>query len=160
MPDNLYIIGTMNTADKSIGGIDYAIRRRFLFFEQLPDVKVIRDYKVENGDAQAELNAQASMLYENVERIFEEDYLSPEYRKEDVQIGHTYFLVDSKDKLMKRFEYQIIPILKEYYKDGIISFDVSDATDGFNGFLNCIAGKINMTSQKDVVEKIFCDLIS
>lgn len=40
MPDNLYIIGTMNTADKSIGGIDYAIRRRFLFFEQLPDVKV------------------------------------------------------------------------------------------------------------------------
>ena len=160
MPDNLYIIGTMNTADKSIGGIDYAIRRRFLFFEQLPDVKVIRDYKVENGDAQAELNAQASMLYENVERIFEEDYLSPEYRKEDVQIGHTYFLVDSKDKLMKRFEYQIIPILKEYYKDGIISFDVSDATDGFNGFLNCIAGKINMTSQKDVVEKIFYDLIS
>ena len=98
-------------------------------------MKVIRDYKVENGDAQAELNAQASMLYENVERIFEEDYLSPEYRKEDVQIGHTYFLVDSKDKLMKRFEYQIIPILKEYYKDGIISFDVSDATDGFNGFL-------------------------
>lgn len=160
MPDNLYIIGTMNTADKSIGGIDYAIRRRFLFFEQLPDVKVIRDYKVENGDAQAELNAQASMLYENVESIFEEDYLSPEYRKEDVQIGHTYFLVDSKDKLMKRFEYQIVPILKEYYKDGIISFDVSDATDGFNGFLNCIAGKINMTSQKDVVEKIFCDLIS
>ena len=42
MPDNLYIIGTMNTADKSIGGIDYAIRRRFLFFEQLPDVKVIK----------------------------------------------------------------------------------------------------------------------
>ena len=55
---------------------------------------------------------------------------------------------------MKRFEYQIIPILKEYYKDGIISFDVSDATDGFNGFLNCIAGKINMTSQREVIEKI------
>ena len=160
MPDNLYIIGTMNTADKSIGGIDYAIRRRFLFFEQLPDVKVIRGYKVESGAAQVELNAQASKLYENVEKIFVEDYLSPEYRKEDVQIGHTYFLVDSKDKLMKRFEYQIIPILKEYYKDGIISFDVSDAADGFNGFLNCIAGKINMTSQREVIEKIFSDLIA
>lgn len=160
MPDNLYIIGTMNTADKSIGGIDYAIRRRFLFFEQLPDVKVIRDYKVESGAVQVELNAQAIKLYENVEKIFEEDYLSPEYRKEDVQIGHTYFLVDSKDKLMKRFEYQIIPILKEYYKDGIINFDVSDATDGFNGFLNCIAGKINMTSQREVIEKIFSDLIA
>ena len=160
MPDNLYIIGTMNTADKSIGGIDYAIRRRFLFFEQLPDVKVIKTYKSEKGTTQEELNEQASKLFEYVEKVFEEDYLSPEYRKEEVQIGHTYFLVDSKDKLMKRFEYQIIPILKEYYKDGIISFDVSDATDGFNGFLNCIAGKINMTSQREVIEKIFNDLIA
>lgn len=159
IPDNLYIIGTMNTADKSIGGIDYAIRRRFLFFEQLPDVKIIQKYKVENGATQVELNTQASSLFKNVEKIFEEDYLSPEYRKEDVQIGHTYFLVDSKDKLVKRFEYQIIPILKEYYKDGIISFDISDATDGFNGFLNCIAGKINMSSQREVIEKIFNDLI-
>lgn len=160
LPDNLYIIGTMNTADKSIGGIDYAIRRRFLFFEQLPDVKVINEYMVENGAEQLTLNAQACKLFENVEKIFEEEYLSPEYRKEDVQIGHTYFLVDSKDKLMKRFEYQIIPILKEYYKDGIISFDVSDSTDGFNGFLNCIAGKINMTSQREDIEKIFNDLIA
>ena len=112
------------------------------------------------GTTQEELNEQASKLFEYVEKVFEEDYLSPEYRKEDVQIGHTYFLVDSKDKLMKRFEYQIIPILKEYYKDGIISFDVSDATDGFNGFLNCIAGKINMTSQREVIEKIFNDLIA
>ena len=56
MPDNLYIIGTMNTADKSIGGIDYAIRRRFLFFEQLPDVKVIKTYKSEKGTTQEELN--------------------------------------------------------------------------------------------------------
>ena len=161
MPDNLYIIGTMNTADKSIGGIDYAIRRRFLFFELLPDVKVIETYNVESGAAQIEINTYAIRLFKNVEKIFEGDNLSLEYRKEDVQIGHTYFLVDSKDKLMKRFEYQIIPILKEYYKDGISSFDVSDdATEGFNGFLNCIAGKINMTSQREVIEKIFSDLIA
>lgn len=160
LPDNLYIIGTMNTADKSIGGIDYAIRRRFLFFEQLPDIKVIREYRSGNGAEQLELNTQACKLFENVKKLFEEDYLSPEYRKEDVQIGHTYFLVDSKDKLMKRFEYQIIPILKEYYKDGIINFDISDATDGFGGFLNCIAGKINMTSQREDIEKIFNDLIA
>ncbi|MCB5607741.1 AAA family ATPase, partial [[Ruminococcus] gnavus] len=159
MPDNLYIIGTMNTADKSIGGIDYAIRRRFLFFEQLPDVKVIQRYKSEKWGDQIELNAQACKLFENVERLFEEEYLSPEYRKEDVQIGHTYFLVDSKEKLKKRFEYQIIPVLKEYYKDGIIGFDSYDATDGFSGFLNCIAGKINMTSQREDIEKIFNDLI-
>lgn len=126
IPDNLYIVGTMNTADKSIGGIDYAIRRRFLFFEQLPDIKVIEEYKAEKGSQQLELNAQACKLFENIETLFEENYLSSEYRKEDVQIGHTYFLVDSKDKLMKRFEYQIIPILKEYYKDGIINFEIRE----------------------------------
>lgn len=160
IPSNLYIIGTMNTADKSIGGIDYAIRRRFLFFEQLPDARIIQKYKAEKGLDQMELNVQACRLFKNVEKLFEEDYLSPEYRKEDVQIGHTYFLVDNKDKLMKRFEYQIIPILKEYYKDGIINFDISDATDGFSGFLNCIAGKINMTTQREDIEKIFNELIA
>ena len=95
-----------------------------------------------------------------MEKLFNEDYLSPEYRREDVQIGHTYFLVDSEEKLKRRFEYQIIPILKEYYKDGIVSFDVGDSTEGFAGFLNCIAGRINMTSQKAYVEKIFQDLIA
>ncbi len=160
IPDNLYIIGTMNTADKSIGGIDYAIRRRFLFFEQLPDETVIKTYRENHGQTQKDLNEKACKLFESVEKLFKDDYLSPEYRREDVQIGHTYFLVDSEEKLKRRFEYQIIPILKEYYKDGIVSFDVGDSTEGFAGFLNCIAGRINMTSQKTDVEKIFQDLIA
>lgn len=158
IPDNLYIIGTMNTADKSIGGIDYAIRRRFLFFEQLPDESVINSYKVDLGGSQIDLNQKSCNLFNNVKKVFDE-YLSPEYRKEDVQIGHTYFLVDSEKKLQCRFVYQIIPILKEYYKDGIIGFDSSDDITGFNGFLNCISGKINMTSQKEDIEKIFIELI-
>ena len=163
LPKNLYIIGTMNTADKSIGGIDYAIRRRFLFFEQLPDRSVIKNYKKDNGTSQMSLNEKACKLFDNIAKIFTENYLSPEYRKEDVQIGHTYFLVDNEEKLLKRFEYQIIPILKEYYKDGIITFDVNDikdAKDGFKELLKCITGEINMSSQKDNIEKIFKDLIS
>lgn len=160
IPSNLYIIGTMNTADKSIGGIDYAIRRRFLFFEQLPDESVIRSYRIDKGQSQADLNAKACKLFDSVRKLFNDDYLSPEYRKEDVQIGHTYFLVDSEEQLKKRFEYQIIPILKEYYKDGIIHFEAGDNTDGFMGFLSCIAGKINMTNQKDDIERIFTDLIA
>lgn len=160
LPENLYIIGTMNTADKSIGGIDYAIRRRFLFFEQLPDVSVIKGYKTDSGDAQRQLNEQAAKLFSCVEKIFVADYLSPEYRREDVQIGHTYFLVDSKKKLMRRFEYQIIPILKEYYKDGIISFTPEESESGFSGLLNCISGRINLTTQKEIVEKIFEELIA
>jgi hypothetical protein len=160
LPDNLYIIGTMNTADKSIGGIDYAIRRRFLFFEQLPDANVIKNYRASDGAEQVALNEKAGKLFEQVSKVFEGDYLSPEYRREDVQIGHTYFLVDSEEKLLRRFEYQIIPILKEYYKDGIISFAASESIEGFMGFLNCIAGKINMTTQKEVIEKIFESLVA
>lgn len=160
LPENLYIIGTMNTADKSIGGIDYAIRRRFLFFEQLPDENVIKNYKIEEGNKQKELNVKACKLFKCVEKVFDHKYLSPEYRKEDVQIGHTYFLVDSEEKLKRRFEYQIIPIMKEYYKDGIISFDTGESDEGFEGFLNCIAGRINMTSQKDTIENIFKNLIA
>ena len=150
----------MNTADKSIGGIDYAIRRRFLFFEQLPDKNVIKTYKADKGTNQISLNTKAIKLYEKVESIFDDEYLSPEYRREDVQIGHTYFLVDSEEKLKFRFEYQIIPILKEYYKDGIISFSAGDSMEGFVGFLNCISGKINMTTQKKEIERIFESLIS
>jgi hypothetical protein len=160
LPDNLYIIGTMNTADKSIGGIDYAIRRRFLFFEQLPDANVIKNYRASDGAEQVALNEKAGKLFEQVSKVFEGDYLSPEYRREDVQIGHTYFLVDSEEKLLRRFEYQIIPILKEYYKDGIISFAASESIEGFMGFLNCIAGKINKTTQKEVIEKIFESLVA
>ncbi len=131
-----------------------------MFFEQLPDEGVIKNYKAENGTAQTELNEKAGKLFNHVKRIFDDDYLSPEYRREDVQIGHTYFLADSEEKLLRRFEYQIIPILKEYYKDGIISFTASDSKKGFDGFLNCITGRINMTEQKDEIEKIFRDLIA
>lgn len=99
-------------------------------------------------------------MFKCVEKVFDHKYLSPEYRKEDVQIGHTYFLVDSEEKLKRRFEYQIIPIMKEYYKDGIISFDTGESDEGFEGFLNCIAGRINMTSQKDTIENIFKNLIA
>lgn len=60
---------------------------------------------------------------------------------------------------MRRFEYQIIPILKEYYKDGIISFVPEESESGFSGLLNCISGRINLTTQKEQVEKIFEKLI-
>ena len=49
---------------------------------------------MEKGEEQIVLNNLACKLFESVKRVFDEGYLSPEYRKEDVQIGHTYFLVD------------------------------------------------------------------
>lgn len=111
IPDNLYIIGTMNTADKSIGAIDYAIRRRFLFFPCLPDRKIIEKFESDT--------TICLKLFDTIDRLFDA-YLSEDYNKDDVQVGHTYFLAKDKNEMKLRFIYQIIPILREYYKDGIL----------------------------------------
>ena len=107
LPPNLYIIGTMNTADRSVGHIDYAIRRRFAFVNVLP-----KDLTSELGD-QFE-----SVLFAKVTDLFNTN-LSPEFKKEDVQLGHSYFITKNTP-IDIRWEYEIKPILLEYVKDGIL----------------------------------------
>jgi MoxR-like ATPase len=166
LPENLYIIGTMNTADKSIGGIDYAIRRRFLFFSLLPDRDTISNYKISDLETEPERNKQVSIntkaarLFDEVEKLFNTDNLNSEYYKDDVQIGHTYFLVSSEDQLFLRFKYQILPILREYYKDGMFQFETTDESDdGWNGLLECIKGEAGINSDEDKIRAVFDKLL-
>ena len=107
LPPNLYIIGTMNTADRSVGHIDYAIRRRFAFVNILP-----KDLTDELGD-QFE-----SELFAKVINLFNTN-LSSEFKKEEVQLGHSYFITKNTP-IGIRWEYEIKPILLEYVKDGIL----------------------------------------
>ena len=107
LPPNLYIIGTMNTADRSVGHIDYAIRRRFAFVNILP-----KDLTNELGD-QFE-----SVLFAKVTNLFNTN-LSSEFKKEEVQLGHSYFITKNTP-IGIRWEYEIKPILLEYVKDGIL----------------------------------------
>ena len=107
LPPNLYIIGTMNTADRSVGYIDYAIRRRFAFVNILP-----KDLTNELGD-QFE-----SALFAKVTNLFNTN-LSSEFKKEEVQLGHSYFITKNTP-IDIRWEYEIKPILLEYVKDGIL----------------------------------------
>lgn len=107
LPSNLYIIGTMNTADRSVGHIDYAIRRRFAFVNILP-----KDLTNELGD-QFE-----GKLFAKVTNLFNTN-LSPEFKKEEVQLGHSYFITKNTP-IGIRWEYEIKPILLEYVKDGIL----------------------------------------
>ena len=107
LPSNLYIIGTMNTADRSVGHIDYAIRRRFAFVNILP-----KDLTSELGDQ------FDSVLFAKVTDLFNTN-LSPEFKKEDVQLGHSYFITKNTP-IDIRWEYEIKPILLEYIKDGIL----------------------------------------
>jgi MoxR-like ATPase len=127
LPSNLYIIGTMNTADRSAGHIDYAIRRRFAFRNILPD--------------RTPIPAVAHPLFEKVSELFiknydtldwrdprpeRSDFLAADFRPEDVWIGHSYFL-SAKDKeeeikaeLQLKLKYEIAPLLAEYLKDGLL----------------------------------------
>lgn len=107
LPPNLYIIGTMNTADRSVGHIDYAIRRRFAFVNILP-----KDLTNELGDQFEEA------LFAKVTKLFNTN-LSPEFKKEEVQLGHSYFITKNTP-IGIRWEYEIKPILLEYVKDGIL----------------------------------------
>lgn len=113
LPPNLYIIGTMNTADRSVGHIDYAIRRRFAFVNVLPE-----NLKEKQG-----LDEFHEILFLAVEKLFNER-TSPEFEVKDVQLGHSYFIDKSEEEngvtIDIRFEYEIKPILLEYVKDGVL----------------------------------------
>uniref|UniRef100_UPI001BB3A467 McrB family protein n=1 Tax=Capnocytophaga cynodegmi TaxID=28189 RepID=UPI001BB3A467 len=136
LPPNLYIIGTMNTADRSVGHIDYAIRRRFAFVDVLP-----RDLSSEGCEFNSDLFEKVSQLFikdfdlskdYSKEEIKKSDYLSNEFDVKDVWLGHSYFIEqyekdnngeDIKDKPIDfriRLEYEIKPILREYVKDGVL----------------------------------------
>lgn len=99
VPNNLYIIGTMNTADKSISIIDVALRRRFEFIEQQVDPSKVTDTKLREV-----LNKINSKLKDETDST-------------DLLVGHAYFMnktIDDLDKLLNR---AIIPLLYEYFFD-------------------------------------------
>ena len=105
VPSNLYIVGTMNTADRSIQILDTALRRRFTFIEMMPDPA----HKNISTDIQG-INCQ-KLLESMNQRIFE-------LLDRERQIGHTYFFgISDIDDLAKRFQNRIIPLLQEYFYD-------------------------------------------
>jgi len=118
LPPNLYIIGTMNTADRSVGHIDYAIRRRFAFVDVLP--KELQD------DDEIYFN---STDFIRISSLFNDKNVSKEFEIDAVRIGHSYFIVKKsdanddarKDELFKmKMQYEVKPILLEYERDGIL----------------------------------------
>jgi MoxR-like ATPase len=118
VPPNLYIIGTMNTADRSIGHIDYAVRRRFAFLPLLPHRPTLEQFY---ADKDANLRGEALSLFDRVADLFrDQQYFSPDYHADDVHVGHTYFMAISSQHLSLNMTHQVIPILREYVKDGVL----------------------------------------
>jgi 5-methylcytosine-specific restriction enzyme B len=112
VPDNLYIIGTMNTADRSIALLDTALRRRFGFIEIMPDVDVLGNAVVESIPLGPWLSALNSKIREHIGRD-----------ARNLQIGHSYLLengqpISSFTKFARVVQDDIIPLIQEYcYED-------------------------------------------
>ena len=129
VPPNLYIIGTMNTADRSVEALDTALRRRFSFEEMPPryDLKELENevFGYQLKDILKTINKRIVCLLNN-----------------DHAIGHSYFLNKNEETLMESFYKNIIPLLQEYFfgdygkmrlvlGDGFIQFDEWNEDDNF-----------------------------
>lgn len=121
IPSNLYIIGTMNTSDRSVGYIDYAIRRRFAFVDVLPEILSIENFQSDTFKHISQLfikNIDSYAQNPSV-KLERSEYLNKEFRPEDVWLGHSYFIAKDEEFGIRK-KYEILPILKEYVKDGIL----------------------------------------
>lgn len=137
IPNNVYLIATMNTADRSLGSLDYAIRRRFAFIAEKPFGLEVEGFDedlfekvsslfVKNFDEYKESGWDPTMKLEPA------DTLSEEYKPEDVWIGHSYFLMqdeEGNDNTTNRLLYEIIPLLEEYVRDGVLTAEAQDIID-------------------------------
>jgi len=110
LPTNLYVLATMNTADRSIAGLDLAVRRRFAFVTLMPDPSVIS------------LDA-ARTVFDSLTDVF------VEHASDDMLHllpGHFYFLAKDETELRNRLRYDLLPLIDEYLRQGLLGPAASD----------------------------------
>lgn len=102
VPNNVYVIGTMNTADRSVEALDTALRRRFSFTEMQPNPEILLDSEYQDVD----LKQLLETINQRIEVLIDKDH----------QIGHSYFIgIQNLDDLKLVFKDKIIPLLEEYF---------------------------------------------
>lgn len=124
LPENLYVIATMNTADRSLAVVDFALRRRFAWYTMYPHV----------------INADAGYVFckdefNSIADIFER-YASDE--ELNLQPGQAYYVVpetDSDEIMKMRMRYEVMPLIREYLMDGMLSRAKDDFVNYFRDTL-------------------------
>ena len=121
IPENLHLIGTMNTADRSIALLDTALRRRFEFVEMMPDSNLLRDINIDGINIAKMLDA----INARIAAIYDRDH----------QIGHAYFMSlsasSSVAELANVYQSSVLPLLQEYFYDEWEKIDVVLNRNGF-----------------------------
>ena len=135
IPSSLYIIGTMNTTDRSTGTLDYALRRRFAFITLKSQDSVIKKFYSDTDNE--ELGTIALGLFEDIKRFIENPkHLCGDMSIDDLMVGHSYFMAESEDELHDKVEYEILPLINEYINDGILNVRNDEKKAAFNSWLS------------------------
>lgn len=134
VPKNLYIIGTMNTADRSIALLDTALRRRFAFEEMMPKPELLRTELEDINDIN--LQDLLTQINTRITENFDKDH----------QIGHAYFInINNKRELTAAYKNKLLPLLNEYF--------YNDA-DSVAKILNCTKSRIEKAVNDDHIVEI------
>lgn len=115
LPENFSVIATMNTADRSLAVVDFALRRRFAWYTLKP--KAIKSKQFFNED------------FSRIQEIFDWYASSTEL---NLQPGQGYFIADSEDEMKNRIRYEIFPLIKEYLQEGLLR----NAKEEFNNYFS------------------------
>lgn len=135
VPSNLYIIGTMNTTDRSTGTLDYALRRRFAFVTLQSDRSVIEKHYDKLGNAN--LKDMAVALFDDIKKFIESPkHLCGDMSIDDLMVGHSYFMAEEEEELKDKVEYEIIPLINEYINDGILNVKNEEKKTAFDSWLS------------------------
>jgi 5-methylcytosine-specific restriction protein B len=145
VPPNLFIIGTMNTADRSVEALDTALRRRFTFEEMLPKPELLKDKGEKNSGHVGAINLEELLktINERIEALVDRDHT----------IGHAFFMdVDSMTSLRSVFTNKVIPLLQEYFYGDYAKMEMVIGPNFFNQDKR--KSKVMFAVQNDEVEII------
>lgn len=155
VPKNLYIIGTMNTTDRSTGTLDYALRRRFAFVTLKANEDVITNHY--NVIGNGELGKTAVALFNNIrDFINDPKHLCGDFDIDDLMVGHSYFMAKGEDQLKLKIKYEVIPLINEYINDGILTVSSGEKSKAFGAWENLTT--IPVKEEESDVEEVFEDV--
>lgn len=111
VPQNVYLLGTMNTADRSLAGLDVALRRRFVFHELMPQPQLLADVTIEDNNVTLSVGRLLTVMNQRIEALLDREHT----------LGHAYFLPLEQSPTLQTlahiFRRQVLPLLQEYFFD-------------------------------------------